>query len=264
MVRARFVLRSAITTPPDVRWATVALHPKFPWPSSVQLAIFRGVELTFHPAKDNLYPRISFSLKENALTDDEAFNLLRSLTNALVWLNREQAQIIGIYLGRTIAKVDKLLGARFIGSLPPIDLTNLPEPDDQKAQLALALYREALELNVPAYQFLGFFKILNVIHASGSAQIIWINKTIEKLSGAGASRIIDIRTNLGPSDTIGNYLFVSGRCSIAHAYGNPIVNPDRSVDIRRIDDDPCVIRQLAEIAMNEELRIKKRFDSVDS
>ena len=181
-----------------------------------------------------------------------------------MWLNREQAQIIGIYLGRTIAKVDNLLGARFIGSLPPIDLTNLPEPDDQKAQLALALYREALELNVPAYQFLGFFKILNVIHASGSAQIIWINKTIEKLSGAGASRIIDIRTNLGPSDTIGNYLFVSGRCSIAHAYGDPIVNPDRSVDIRRIDDDPCVIRQLAEIAMNEELRIKKRFDSVDS
>ena len=62
-------------------------------------------------------------------------------------------------------------GAFSLGSTrlisPRLELDYLPDPEDPRARLALALYREALGLNNDAYQYLGFFKILDILHAKG-------------------------------------------------------------------------------------------------
>jgi len=47
---------------------------------------------------------------------------------------------------------------------PKFRIDYLPEHTNPKGQLCLALYREALNLNSKPFQFLGFFKIINVLH----------------------------------------------------------------------------------------------------
>ncbi len=60
----------------------------------------------------------------------------------------------------------------------------VPDPANDRTKLALALYREALSVNMVAYQFLGYFKIINVIHESGPDQIAWINATAENVTSS--------------------------------------------------------------------------------
>lgn len=132
----------------------------------------------------------------------------------------------------------------------------LPESNDPNALLALALYREALNVNSVPYKFLGFYKILN-IGKKGPAQIDWINQTIDHLLDSEASsRIITLKTN---EPDVGKYLYASGRCSVAHAYDeHQSVNPDDPIELKRLSEDLPVIKALAEYFIEHELGIKSQ------
>ena len=45
---------------------------------------------------------------------------------------------------------------------------------------------------------------------------------------------------------IGEYLYESGRCAVAHAFNRPLVDPDNPDDTQRLDADLPVIKALAE------------------
>ena len=54
---------------------------------------------------------------------------------------------------------------------------------------------------------------------------------------------------------VANYLFVSGRCAIAHAYSEPIVDPEDPDDLRRLQQDLPIVKALAEYLIEFELGI---------
>lgn len=126
----------------------------------------------------------------------------------------------------------------------------LPEP---KQRLAVALYREAMSVNSLPYQFLGFFKIINILHKLGPAQVEWIRDALPKLSNSRASARIEDLTR-SQSD-VAQYLYESGRCAVAHAFADPLVDPDDLVHLRRLSEDLEVARALAEYLMANELHI---------
>ena len=136
---------------------------------------------------------------------------------------------------------------------PPCD--HLPQPSDRRARLALALYREALGLehnNVP-YAFLGFAKILNLC-GNGKKQIEWINGSINKLKDHFANeRLSQIRAK---ESDVGDYLYGSGRCAVAHAANDLVVDPDDASDTLRLGSDLPVVKALATHFLEAELRIK--------
>lgn len=111
----------------------------------------------------------------------------------------------------------------FVSSNVFID-PRVSEPVDEKARLALALYREDLSVNSVPYQFLGFAKIINVLHAGGSAQKAWIGAVLPNVTDADArARLAELS---GEVADVSAYLFESGRCAVAHANTSPVVNPD--------------------------------------
>jgi hypothetical protein len=59
---------------------------------------------------------------------------------------------------------------------------------------------------------------------------------------------------------IGNYMFVSGRCAIAHASQNPVVDPDNPNDLFRLSADMPVVRALAEHLIRQELGVPRFFN----
>ncbi|BBO33178.1 methylamine utilization protein MauJ [Lacipirellula parvula] len=124
---------------------------------------------------------------------------------------------------------------------------------DEKTCLALALYREARSVNSLPYEFLGYFKILN-INNTDQQQKTWITATVPKLTCRKAlPRIADL---LATEPDIGVYLYGSGRCAVAHANKSPIANPDRCGDLIRLQLDLPVVQALAEYTIEQELGIK--------
>jgi hypothetical protein len=130
----------------------------------------------------------------------------------------------------------------------------LPDTSEQRARWALAFYREGLTLNHVAYQILSFFKILNIFLPTGSEQQGWINGHVEDVQGGEATkRVSAIRREHGD---IGEYLYSSGRCAIAHAGETPTADPENPTDIRRLGEDLPLVRALAEVAIEKEFGIK--------
>ena len=129
----------------------------------------------------------------------------------------------------------------------------LPEPKDDKALRAIALFREAKSLNSPAYSFLGFFKILNILFSKGADQQEWININLPAIRGYQSSKRLDELKK--QHNNLGEYLYVQGRCAVAHAFNDPVVDPDVPSDLQRLAEDLPVIEELSAIAIEKELGI---------
>jgi hypothetical protein len=123
--------------------------------------------------------------------------------------------------------------------------------DEQK--LALGIYKEGISSNSIFYKFLSFFKIINIRNGSGSDQEDWINNNITKLKNS-KYQLEKLKDN--EISNIGKYLYVSGRCAIAHANTQPVADANTFQDIQRISSDTFIIKELAEIFIKEELNVK--------
>jgi hypothetical protein len=111
-------------------------------------------------------------------------------------------------------------------------------------------------VNSVPFQFLGFYKIVNVLNERGAAQKAWINVTIPKITDYRAvERIREIRKS---EKDVATYLYESGRCAVAHAFAEPVVDPDDPKDTKRLSQDLPVIQALAEFVIDAELKLKSR------
>ena len=70
---------------------------------------------------------------------------------------------------------------------------------------------------------------------------------------AGTARdAATVRTGCGPVP-----LYESGRCAVAHAFADPLVDPDDLADLRRLSADLDVVRALAEYLIEHELHVPR-------
>jgi hypothetical protein len=139
------------------------------------------------------------------------------------------------------------------------ELNYVPDPADDKARLALAFYREGLTLNSVAYQCLSFFKILNIALPNGKAQIDWIDANIDaaRKLDPHSTREWEKNAAFDPNkETAGSYLYVSNRCAIAHAFNDPLIDPDDPDDRRRLANDLPMVKALAERFIEQEFGVK--------
>ena len=155
-------------------------------------------------------------------------------------------------------------------SNPPWPYLYLPLPSAVNADLALGLFREGQSLNSDPLAFLSFFKILNITLSNGQAQIAWVNNNLHHVKfGRELDRLNELRAIHAD---IGNYLYVQGRCAVAHANASPIAHPDNYADKRRLHDDLPLIQSLAASFIEHELGVpsngafmqKNRYSDLNS
>ena len=135
---------------------------------------------------------------------------------------------------------------------------------DEKARLALALFREARTVNSTPFEFLSYFKILNIFWKdrletiNGQRQnpiIEGIRATLPKLKDELAVNRLRALGTTEPD--VPKYLYESGRCAIAHAYADPIVDPDDVSDLRRLSEDLYIVKEIAEHLIEAELKVSR-------
>jgi hypothetical protein len=146
------------------------------------------------------------------------------------------------------------------GGSSPLFPNEVYEIADEKAKLAVALYRDARSLDSVPFQFLSYFKILN---------IFWNDKKRKRknelVEGLRASllnlteedcikRIKEIESREGD---VADYLYISGRCAVAHAFADPIVDPDVVTDLHRLSKDLWLMQKLAAYLIEKNFGIEQ-------
>jgi hypothetical protein len=241
-----------MSTLPDKGYCTTGIDTDIPWPS-------KEVVIEFHGRKFHLLPETDSGSRMvrvetcTGFTCDDAQKLTLEFLSALAWA--ERGSVVPTDGNWCTAPLDVGKGPKGC-SMFDGTFNYLPDPPDPKAKLALALYREGLSVNLVPYKVLGFFKIINIICHRGDAQIQWIKDNMQYVTDdyEATARLTALQST---EPDVANYLYVSGRCAVAHAFDQKnVVNPDDPADLVRLRKDLPVIRALARIAIEREFGIK--------
>lgn len=241
------------------RWVVIGVEPHILWPEAEITVSYNNRDIIMRPGNQDRYPDVSI-LSQPKEDYYQPATLLQRFLSVLSWWNGGAIITIGHIGGSHRCRVGgRKMSAKLFEETSPFiqkqKFTVEPWPvlltDSQR--LAVAVYREALGLNHDTYKFLGFFKILN-IRLNGPGQIAWINQNVVNLDHIAAERIQAIRKL---NKDIGNYLYVQGRCAVAHANSLPTVDPDELEATHRINLDLSIIKQLAELFIKVELGLPR-------
>lgn len=233
----------------------LAVKPHFSWPKTQVELVFEGRRLVLQPSTDELSCTVSV-FDEHGLSFEEGGSILCRFLSRLAW--SMNGGVVELFIaGSSNPSRPGRLGRGTYGqsgwvAVTPWDYLYLPQPKSQEADLGLALFREGLSVNSVPFAFLSFFKILNIRFPTGQEKN-WINNN---LSSVTHQPEVERLNELARSHSdVGDYFYVQGRCAVAHAYGQPIVNPDRYEDKRRLELDLPLMRQIAAIFIEKELGV---------
>jgi methylamine utilization protein MauJ len=252
-------------------WQICGLDTTISWPPKVRSVDFGGHVVVFPTLDEGDAPSIAVAHHDGAIGDppggyadsfgeprcknsDDAIRLGRRFLSALAWTHRARACVdFEFGSGTLIGSPRQRSLGRVLGPGP--DLTYLPDPTEEDGRLALAYYRDGLGLNSEFYQFLSFWKILELRFGNDRRLQQWIDDSTAQVSGPGVtSRIAVLHAKRRAS--IGARLFESRRCAIAHArHRGHRFDPDEPEHLRRVNLDLPLIRAFAERFIEHELGV---------
>lgn len=239
-------------------WWTMGLETEAGWTKSPIAVEFLGDQYWLRPAIDTAQPDISVGAPDYS-DGSTHFNKIRKLLSLLCWFDqRRMIESTGMGSGgpRPV-RVGNMEASNIKPHYEtdfPLRIEMLPTVPSNDAWLGLALYREALGLNSVPYKVLGFLKIINIRYANGLEQKQYINGALPFITGHFASpRLAMLQAEHAD---VGEYLYASCRCAVAHASTHPLVNPDDSNDLERLHADVTLIQALAEHFIEHELGVK--------
>lgn len=240
------VLVGELAQPGD--WIVANVETNNLWPVNAQKQIFRGETIWILPVTHTHFPAIAINARPG-LDRATCERLLMLFLSTLSWVEEQGIVVDGIgggNLPRPMGR-DKSFG---IGITEEFDLSYFPEPNCEKALLALALMREGRGLNHPGYAFLSFYRVLEVAFPKGTVRGDWIASHVGTLSDHRAKEALTALRAQGVAD-IGIHLRDSGRHAIAHATKEPIIDPDDPADLRRLRAELPIMTALATLAIEE-------------
>lgn len=226
------------------------------WPTEETCISFGGHNLVLKPATKDTEQSVHINLI--GIANVEALTLINRFLSILAWCDDQGIENLYGWSGNpNPTSVPKRL--RLTGSSIAFPFYREPE-EDSKAKLALALFREGLTVNSTSFKFLSFFKVLNIFwkdkFKSGQNDLIegirgYLNKLTDELAINRLEKITH------QEQDVAKYLYESGRCAIAHAYSEPIVDPDDVQQLRRLSEDIHLIKNIAELLIENELHISR-------
>jgi hypothetical protein len=240
-------------------WTLIGVETEMPWPTEDYTVEFKGQQLLLRPPTERRMPMICIESSDRPMNNDALAVLAREFMSELVWM-----------FPYPLIEVTRS-GASFLMDLGPAPLRHckgigfyidyLPQLQDAKSKLSLAFYREAKSVNSRPYSFLGYWKVVSLLHKDGSSdQRQWLIQSLSRITNFDAKkRLAELRA-LGESDDdiVKQRLYVSRRCAVAHATSQPVINPDDPSQEYEIWKDLPLIKAIAEHAIEFEFGVKSR------
>ena len=241
-------------------WLNVGISGTAIWPTVETEILFGGYELILRPATSTTSQSIHVDL--HGISDVDALTLINRFLSILSWCDDQPIENKYGWSGNPIP-VSVPLEPRWFGS--SIAFPFYRELDSNpKAQLALALYREARTINSIPLSFLSYFKILNIFwqdrwqSINGKKQnpiIEGIRSSLATIIDTSASERISKLSIIHHDVAI--YLYESCRCAVAHANTNPVVDPDNVSDLRRLSEDIYIVKVISEHLISVQFNLSR-------
>ena len=237
-------------------WLNIDVKGGAIWPTEEITVEFGGHQLLLKPATKGTEQSIHIQLID--ITNLEALTLANRFLSVITWCDDYAMENMYGWSGSSVP-VAVPTRTREIGSSIAFPFYRSIE-ENPKALLALALFREAKTINSIPYEFLGYFKIINIFwrdkYINNKNEIVeGLKSKIPMLTTSSSkSRLIEIEAE---HEDVAEYLYKSGRCAIAHANVEPIIDPDDISDLHRLSRDMPVIKDIAELLMEHELNIAR-------
>ena len=241
-------------------WLNVAVKPKLSWPNKHIELTFENNRLELSPMTMEHAPTVSLYV-ETEITFEAGGTLLCRFLSRLAW-SMDAGISNEFFSGSNNPEHPGLMGRLNYSDFgwincEPWQLLYMPKVSTLSAELALALYREGMTLDSIPFSFLSYFKILNIQHEKGDVQQTWINDNLNKISGIiEKQRLQELQNSY---QNIGKYLYKQGRCAVAHAHNTPIVNPDNYADKHRLELDLPLMKELANIYIENEFFVLSNY-----
>jgi hypothetical protein len=233
-------------------WVCLNIEPNVPWPVRAQPLDFDAHRVWIIPLTSECYPGVAIKRPQN-LSRNDAEGLLFRLLSVISW--REECGIAVAH--RTGGNLPHMMGLDKKSGFSireSFDFTDVICPQFEGSRVALALMREARSLNHHGYAFLSYWRVLEIAFPESRARVAWMEATLPTLSGQGIREALASIVLLGAADVC-RHLFESGRCAIAHATGQPIINPDDPRDAARLSCELPVVREMATRVIEERFGI---------
>lgn len=235
-------------------WVVGCVRSAVGWPFKLTPVIFRGRTLYLLPVATHPdhnianHPAVAVRLEVGEQFRDGQV-LISHFLSSLAWSAQQPVEVVQW----TGGNIPRSMGGYSGGTMMTDGFSQpyVPDPANPQARLALGFYREGMYLNHVAYQCLSYFKILNIFLRNGDQQIEWIDANLAKVTDQQAKKRI---ANL--SANIGEFLYGSNRCAVAHAGGTPTADPENPEDMAQLRDDLPLVRALAEIAIEDHFGVK--------
>lgn len=224
------------------------------WPTKSQLLQFEGREIWVMPHTLSNFPGLAFNCPPE-LDRDDGWALLHRALSYIAWTQDSGAMVNSMSGGSLPNMMGRSENSGGIALRDTFDFTEIREPPDKRAKLSLALMREGRGINHPAYAFLSFFRVVEIAIPNGKKRGKWVTSEVENLRDHRAREALEKLKASGVQD-VGLHLFESGRCAIAHATADPIINPDDPRDARRLSAELPIMQALAVRAIEEQLGVQ--------
>jgi hypothetical protein len=238
-------------------WIVANIETTSGWPVNAQKAIYRGEMIWIMPIMKDRYPALAMKRPSNK-SRDECERLVLRFLSALAWVQGAGYLVGGVGGGSMPNPMGRMKDGGF-SVMEEFDLSYLPEPESEKALLAMALMREGRGLNHPGYSFLAFYRVVELaIGKDWKTQTGWINDQIARGLTYPAREAVDKLRQQQVQD-VGIHLYASGRCAMAHAKNDPIIDPDNPADARRLWGERPIMLALAERAIEEKFGVETRL-----
>lgn len=234
-------------------WIVANIQTGSSWPITAQKVMYRGHAFWIIPVMRGFYPAIAMKVPPGQARAECEELLMRFISN-LSWIEDRGIMVDGISGGNFPRPMhrDKQNGFSICDEF---DLSYFPEPASKDALLALALMREGRGLNHAAYAFLSFFRVLEVAFPKGNKRKAWIEANVANVEGHRVKEALGGLTLKGITD-IGKHLFESGRNAVAHANRQPIIDPDKPENMRRLWSELPIIKALAQKAIEDKFGVE--------
>ena len=240
------------------KWVIGIVETRVFWPKRKQTILYDGKVFLLLPAEHRegapapIQPAIAIKSDEYRLSHEDARSEILRFASSLSWRESQKIEIIS-WSGGNLPRSIGIM--RNVGIRDYLDEEHLPVTSSETAKTALAFYREGISLDNPFYSFLSLYKAFSIAIPDGRTRDAWMTANCSRLDDEKARKRLSEIEDLGTQ--VGTYLYEKCRHAIAHADKELFVNPDNTDDHFRLTKDIPLMRNFAELAIEESFAIKR-------
>lgn len=243
------------------QWLLANVDQNIGWTQQRVMVVYRGRKILLLPATKTLHAAAAIITKDHTLKEGKTS--LMQFLSALAWAEQGKIDIVQWTNSSTQGDLTKHLRLPLVKQAGMTHLffrpTELPNPSDPKAQLALALFREGTSLTHPGYSFLSYYKIINLKYRNGEKQTAWLRRSLPLIESLHHLKERFKKLKIQHADPAA-YIYESCRCAVAHASMNESTyDPENIEDELRFYEMGPIVHALAKLMIEKEFGVKAKF-----